>query len=966
MNPSTTQTSRALVTGGKEDPFLPKLLDAINQATEIDIAVAFILQSGLELIFEALKDALGRDAIIQILTSDYLDVTEPQALRRLMLLAERGATVKLYSTNGDPSFHIKSYIFLRRKGENIRRGCAFVGSSNISNMALTKGLEWNLRVDYPADAAKFYEILKKFQLLFSDPKVFSLTHSWIDEYVRRRKVQLRSVISGEPQEELLPSTPTEIQVCALAALQTTRKIGYRRGLVVLATGLGKTWLAAFDVEQFKAKRVLFVAHREEILLQAEDTFARIQAQASIGYFTGKKKESEADFIFASIQTLGREQHLKQFSPDHFDYIIVDEFHHADSVTYRRLINYFQPGFMLGLTATPERTDQADILSLCDDNLVYERNFVEGINANLLCPFHYHGIHDQSVDYTEIPWRNGRFDPHDLSNKLATLARAKHIFSVWNKLKQRRTLAFCISRSHAEFMADYFSQAGVRAVAVHAKSTMPRNEALKQLHDGTLDVIFSVDLFNEGVDLPAIDTVLMLRPTESKILFIQQLGRGLRLHTDKKFVRVLDFIGNHKAFLNKPESLFGVLSLRDFIQRQQENNLPLPKGCYVNYDVGVIEFLQQVANSLPKGIIETYELLRSVDQRRPSAIEMHRAGLNFSHIRAKFGSWFDLVSERGDFDEAQQLVLQRHQAYFRDIETAAMTKSYKMVLLEALLELDGFMHAQTTHDLAIRSAEILMRRPLLLAKDLPEKFQNLNHVIATQLEKWLTYWNNNPVNAFVGGNKKTGESFFNLKKDYLHPNFKLENEDVDTFRRMLQELVDLKLAMYMEREQVEINNIEIEAPTMLPEVDEDWDEIPFFPNLKIACGHFKNADIENEVTVKIPTHYRADPLRHFVARATGYSMDGGKNPIHDGDYLLLELVSSDNAGSISNQTMAIERQDESGDDQYVLRVVRKRGDGDYYFQANNPEFSDFDATNDMRTFARLRGVVESDDINTIEN
>ncbi len=338
------QSDGALVTGGKSDPFLPQLLGAINQATEIDITVAFIRQSGLELIFDALKDAMDRRAVIRVLTSDYLDVTEPQALRRLMLLAERGADVRLFSTAGDPSFHIKSYIFLRRNGEDLFAGCAFVGSSNISNMALTRGLEWNLRVDYPADSAKFLEIIGKFELLFSDSRVFPLCHAWIDGYAARRKVSLQ-MVSGEPEEEPLPATPTEIQAEALLALQATRSAGYRRGLVVLATGLGKTWLAAFDVQQVKARRVLFVAHREEILMQSEATFSRIHLDASIGYYTGKAKEGEADFVFASVQTLGRDEHLQQFAPDCFDYLVVDEFHHADSTTYRRLINYFQPRFM---------------------------------------------------------------------------------------------------------------------------------------------------------------------------------------------------------------------------------------------------------------------------------------------------------------------------------------------------------------------------------------------------------------------------------------------------------------------------------------------------------------------------------------------------------------------------------------------------------------------------------------------
>ncbi len=951
MKLSTTHVSRSLITGGKTDPFLPQLIDAINQASEIDITVAFIRQSGLNLIFDALKDAMDRQALIRVLTSDYLDVTEPQALRRLMLLAERGADIRLFSTAGDPSFHIKSYIFLRRDGEAISSGCAFVGSSNISNMALTRGLEWNLRVDYPAESDKFIEIHSKFEALFFDARVFALTHAWVDDYAARRKVLLRAVVSGEPEEEVLPAIPTEIQVEALAALQESRAAGYRRGLVVLATGLGKTWLAAFDVQQLKAKRVLFVAHREEILMQAEDTFARIQPEASIGYYTGKAKQGEADFVFASVQTLGRDKHLQQFTPDCFDYIVVDEFHHANATTYRRLINYFQPRFMLGLTATPERTDQADILSLCDDNLVFERNFVEGINADLLCPFHYHGIHDHAVDYAEIPWRNGRFDPRDLSNKLATHARAKHVLSVWRELHQSRTLAFCVSRVHAEFMAGYFSQAGIRAEAVHAQSALPRHAALKQLEEGGLEVVFSVDLFNEGLDLPAIDTVMMLRPTESKILFLQQLGRGLRLHADKDYLQVLDFIGNHKAFLNKPESLFGVRSLREFVQRQQNNDLPLPKGCYANYDLGVIGFLQQMIKRLPKGIVDSYELLKSTNQQRPSAVELYRAGVDFTAIRKKFGSWFELVAERDDFNKHQLALLQQHHAYFIDIETAAMTKSYKMVLLEALLELDGFVQPQTTRDLAVRSAEILLRRPPLMVKDLPERFKDLAMIIDTRQSQWITYWNSNPVNAFVGGNRRQEDAFFSLDDNCLIPTFELATEECDAFRNMVQELVDYKLAMYMDREGVTTNL----------ESNKDWNEIPFFPNLKIACGHFKNADGENGTMVKIPPHYRADSSRHFIARASGNSMNGGKHPICDGDYLLMELVSSERAGSISNQIMAVEREDASGDEQYVLRLVRKRSDGDYYLQANNPDYADFDASEDMRTFARLRGVIVAEDV-----
>jgi superfamily II DNA or RNA helicase len=284
--------------------------------------------------------------------------------------------------------------------------------------------------------------------------------------------------------------------------------GARRGLVVLATGLGKTWLAAFDAEQMQAKRVLFVAHREEILSQAASTFLRIRPTARVGFYIGQQRDTAADVLCASVQTLGKDAHLQRFASDHFDFIVVDEFHHAAAPTYQRLLQHFAPKFLLGLTATPDRSDHSDILSLCDDNLVFSRSLLEGVTEKLLVPFHYFGIDDDTVDYREIPWRNGRFDPTELSNKLTTTARAQHALTTWTKHHQQRTLAFCVSTRHADFMAQHFRQAGVRAVAVYGGSAMSRTDALDQLRDGRLDVVFSVDLFNEGVDLPLIDTVMM--------------------------------------------------------------------------------------------------------------------------------------------------------------------------------------------------------------------------------------------------------------------------------------------------------------------------------------------------------------------------------------------------------------------------------------------------------------------------
>lgn len=390
--------SQYLTTGGTSDPFLPRLLEAIRRANRIDLAVAFIKSSGLALVYPALVDAVEtRGALLRVLTSDYLDVTDPQALRRLMLLAERGADIRVFQAE-QQSFHLKAYICTHHRDEQTVWGAAFIGSSNLSRTALTDGLEWNLRVERSDDVdtpdnRRFREIRQQYETLLDHPKVRTLDHDWIEQYAQRRRlVRHLPVAAGCEEPEEPPPVPSGVQQEALAALAASRAAGYRRGLVVMATGLGKTYLAAFDSQQMQAGRVLFVAHREEILLQAEASFQRVHPDARVGRYTGARKQTDVDLVFASVQTLGQAQHLERFAPDHFDYVIVDEFHHAAAPTYRRLLQHLSPRFLLGLTATPERTDQSDILSLCDDNLVYTRQLFDGIERGLLSPFHYFGIY----------------------------------------------------------------------------------------------------------------------------------------------------------------------------------------------------------------------------------------------------------------------------------------------------------------------------------------------------------------------------------------------------------------------------------------------------------------------------------------------------------------------------------------------------------------------------------------------
>jgi superfamily II DNA or RNA helicase/HKD family nuclease/SOS-response transcriptional repressor LexA/protein-L-isoaspartate O-methyltransferase len=948
--------SHKVITGG-DDPFLPKLVQEINRAQEIDISVSFIMASGMSLLMPDLQGALKphvesdrAPARLRVLTGDYLDVTDIQACRLLMLLKEHGADVRVFEAK-QSSFHMKAYIFAQQHPCHGLSGTAFIGSSNISRQALRTGLEWNYRIEYPGDVG-FLEARQRFNELFVHPQTVELTHDWIDAYDKRRLAMRRPVAPGTVEQEP-PPEPTSIQKQALQALADTRSDSYRRGLVVLATGLGKTWLAAFDSQELRARKVLFVAHREEILDQAAATFLRIRPTSRVGYYASQQRDMDSEILCASIQTLGKEAHLERFAVDHFDYIVVDEFHHAAAPTYRRLLAHFKPQFLLGLTATPDRSDQSDILTLCDDNLVFSCGLFQGIEAKLLTPFHYYGIFDESVNYTEIPWRQGRFDPEALSNKLATLARARHALRKWQELKQQRTLAFCVSVRHAEFMAEQFRKAGVTAQAVYGGSSLGRADALDQLNDGRIQVLFSVDLFNEGMDLPSIDTVMMLRPTESKILFLQQLGRGLRKAEGKDKLVVLDFIGNHQSFLHKPQALCEIGSslkqLAQFAHDAELGRLVLPEGCYVNFDLKLIDFLKGLERP---GIEAEYRALKDSLGRRPTISETYRSGMSMAAMRQQFGGWFDMLARLGELSADEQSLALQHQELLREFEVTSMTKSFKMVLAEAFQELNGWQTPPALPVLAEQSWQVLQRRRTLLV-DLPDHFPPQP---ASHGEEWVRYWRHNPVKAWVGENRERAvPTYFDLKEGRFCPKAEIPAYRIAIWSDLVQELVDYRLAAYEHRQAAApSNNV---TPFVRPATK--GTELPFFPNIRIACGHFKTGHADAEEYLSIGDgHGKLDPQRHFIARASGNSMNGGKNPICDGDYLLLERVTASNAGAITGTVMAIEQQDESGDNQYLLRVVLKSPAGGYVLRANNPAYEDMTATDDMRTLARLKSVLSA--------
>ena len=629
----------ARLTTGGPDPLLPLLAECLDMAVSVDLAIAFAMDSGVALLEPWFRELLARGGQLRIVVGDYLDTTDPTALARLLDLD--GAELFVFETGG-LSFHPKAWLVRAADA----RGTAIVGSSNLSQSALTEGVEWNLHSEEAADS-----VAAAFEDLLARSEVKPLTTAWIDAYAKRRRARpLPEFTARVVAEEGPPPEPHAIQKEALEALTLSRSNGHSAGLVVLATGLGKTWLAAFDTIQAQASRILFVAHRDEILTQAMAAFRKVCPEAKLGRYTGIEKKADAEILFASVQTLGRIGHLRQFARDHFDYIVVDEFHHAAASIYQKLISHFTPRFLLGLTATPDRTDGADLLGLCGENLVYECDLFRGIDAGHLSPFHYFGVPDE-VDYAQIPWRSGQFDPSALDAALATEARALNALEQYRKRASGPAIGFCCSMRHADYMADYFRTAGLNAVAVHSgQNSAPRASSLAALGRGEIDILFAVDMFNEGVDVPEIGTVLMLRPTESAIIWLQQLGRGLR-RVEGKVLQVIDYIGNHRSFLTKVATLLqagaGDRSITTKLDALQAGEFQMPHGCEITYELEVIDILRNLLR--PKeGAAELeafYVDFREQNSIRPTAVEVFRNG--FDPRASGHGGWFDFVRDMGD-------------------------------------------------------------------------------------------------------------------------------------------------------------------------------------------------------------------------------------------------------------------------------------------------------------------------------
>ena len=696
--------STDVMTGGSDRrmQLYYQLIQSLKKADSVDIIVSFLMESGVKMLLEELDNALKRGAKIRILTGNYLGITQPSALYLLKKKLGSRVDMRFYNEK-ERSFHPKSYIFHYERYSDI-----YIGSSNISRSALTSGIEWNYRfssVSDPKNYEKFYQVFEDLfehhSIIIDNEELKRYSQNWHRPAVAKDLERYEYSHQNEENESedtkvRLLYEPRGAQIEALCALEDTRAEGAKRALVQAATGVGKTYLAAFDSKSYE--RVLFVAHREEILKQAAASFRNVRNSEDYGFFTGEEKSTDKSVIFASVATLGRSEYLseKYFAPDYFQYLVIDEFHHAVNEQYQRIVEYFKPQFLLGLTATPERMDGRNIYELCDYNVPYEISLKDAINKGMLVPFHYYGIYDDT-DYSGLHLIRGRYDEKELNETyIGNVHRHDLIYKYYCKYGSKKALGFCCSRAHAEEMAKEFCERGIPSVAVYSNTngtySEERGKAIEKLKSGEIRVIFSVDMFNEGVDITSVDMVMFLRPTESPIVFLQQLGRGLRRSKGKEYLNVLDFIGNYEKAGRVRFLLTGrTLGKNEYYNPADRSEFP--DDCLIDFDMKLIDLFSEMDKKhlkIKDQIRNEYYRVKEFLGRIPSRMDLftymdddiYRVAITHSKDNP-FKRYLDFRKELGELTEEENLLYSGiGREFINLIENTNMSKVYKMPVLMA--------------------------------------------------------------------------------------------------------------------------------------------------------------------------------------------------------------------------------------------------------------------------------------------
>lgn len=704
--PSIINLRPRLITNNRNDH--QKVLSVINEelssCTQFSIAVAFITRDGVASLLQTLLDLSQRGVQGRLLTTDYLGFNDPEALQTLLDFPF--IDVRIFHGN----LHTKGYMF-HHADETIN---LIVGSANLTAQALSTNQEWNIRVTSTQNGEIVSQAFNEFERMWAHS--VELSPAWLVQYERNRnfsrqhpgwiRIDQQGTVTEPPlvtqnkqpfTSKVEESALNKMQVEAMASLKSLRNRGEQKALIVSATGTGKTHLAAFDVKSCNPDRLLYIVHRETILQKTLDTFKSVlgdEHPITYGVIGGGRKEIDEDYIFANITTLSRDDVLMQMDRHHFDYIIVDEVHKAGAESYKKVLSYFQPEFTLGMTATPERTDGKDIYELFDHNLAYNIRLHKALEHDLLCQFHYYGISDLMINDTVV-------DDMSKTKLLTSEARAIHIKKAIDTYsmheKRKRGLIFCRTVQEAKLLSEHLQKLGLKTLAVTGEDTeFFREEAIRRIETDTpqdmLEYIVTVDIFNEGIDIPSLNQIIMARPTKSAIVFVQQLGRGLRKYKDKPYLTVIDFVGNYSNNYLIPIALYGDISYNKDTMRKMmvSGNLLTSGESTVNFDH---ISRQRIFKSIETASLHTITLLKGhYNQLKtrlgkiPSLMNFFNAG-EFDPLQffKKFDSYPQVINKFEDVKIYDLNSLELQSLRFLSQELANGKRPHELLLLKLVAE-----------------------------------------------------------------------------------------------------------------------------------------------------------------------------------------------------------------------------------------------------------------------------------------
>ncbi len=622
-----------VVNDGKGRKVLTTIQRHLKTCDEFWFSVAFVTTSGIACLKQQLIELEARGIRGRILVSQYLNFTQPQALRELLKFENLDVRIAT-----DSNFHAKGYLFSTHDIYHL-----IIGSSNLTDKALTTNKEWNLKVSSTKKGALSQQAINEFKHEFDS--ALPITTEFIEQYellYQKARVLFQKIENEHSYDKGRTIKPNQMQQEALDSLFALRAEGKDKALLISATGTGKTYLSAFDALNFRPKRLLFIVHRANIAKKALESYHSIFGDTvTFGLYSGKVIESEKDYIFSTIQTLSRDEHLTKFSPDAFDYIVIDETHRASAASYQKILDHFNPKFLLGMTATPERTDDSDVFEIFDYNIAYEIRLQKALEMDILAPFHYYGVTDLSINGESI-------DDTSMLNLLVSEERIKHIINYIGRYScdngKVRGLIFCSNIKECKALADVFSNLGMPSIALTGEhSEEQRDQAILRLESNDseikIDYIFSVGIFNEGIDIPSINQIVMLRPTESAIIFVQQLGRGLRKAQNKEYLTVIDFIGNYKNNFMVPIALYGEESYnKDTLRRLlASDSCFIPGTSTVSFDriakERIYEAIDTANLQTKKDLVKDYKALKYKLGHAPMMMDFIRHGARdpFSYV-----------------------------------------------------------------------------------------------------------------------------------------------------------------------------------------------------------------------------------------------------------------------------------------------------------------------------------------------